>query len=1775
MRSIKLAILVLGLTGSLAGCGNIDDLEAKPCQEPGAEGCECTSSGRCDLLPDGTRLMCVDDACVAPTCPDGEPGGAGCMCDTFVPCGGGHVCVNGLCEVDTGQTLVPPASPRCYTPCQGGFTNAEGQYVPCSDEGLLEGCIDSASCLNGTCVSSAARRSDLVLGACEVDSDCPDFQVCIDNQCYSDCTVDADCRGNRQCHRAACRLPCSTADEDPCPAGSACSVIAGDEGFCMPVAEVDGVIVPVEEGGFEVSDASFELSNTLDTATFTIRNDSPTFKEFVVRKVSHTEYSGGNSVTVDEFPLHWVTLGVGSAAPEQVQEVVVGIDGNGGAAEVVIANATNSLLSRWEGIVEISERTLGTRSLRLSYTGSAEGRWSGRVYYLANFGDRGLEDWAADRTNRTKLSVVGNAFIRRWGAFRDRRISLDEFLAALNAVETGAWQFNSVKERCPTADDPNPNVACYLANNPAGISILSDFVPDNPVPSGVADFPVAMNLRAPDPEGAPGVWTGRIVSDESLQFAGDPAVRIVFQNAPGSCSVEHGDLCLTYLDQFDAEVLVGGRYLTNATDASCERAAAGTFQHYGVPWLVPGFEKGSDVNPSTGTRYRYECRDQLLPYGADEASRNASFASSNPIPDGGTRRRTIELIDGALIDQDTMVIIFRERFSSFLSPGDSEGFMAYGYMRLVRSSATLAETDYVGNEVSDARPAPGIEVNGCTDDLVDAVLGGATLGPANAGAVAQAVVTGMAPTSAPPPAITPSHPESVHYYCEDTGTFDEGYIDSSGLFVPTPCPQGSRVRYFTLQGPEGRDLSDEPCQRTAECQDTLNRWDDNGEHSVRLDPSWECETVGAVLCDRRDDLRVGKRFYGAEVTTAVFQPLDSIVQEAFRYKTKFRDRSGGGIGFAPDVCIPGSSAVPYCYDPPAIEEIRDRVDCATHLYTDYYDDLDLNTRSLLKRYLQRSFAYSEEFVFGLATPIVIEGFERLYAELLIMQGDEAFTTAFASRFDLAGMNIASFEGAAFEPPSGINLSGGAGYEMFNLYLATQYYQMALDRFYRLSPLVWRSIDPVDGLPPGQGFITQGTVVAYFDRLIRASSQKARAWSEVAKRYQSFNRPDLARTVVRRAYVSAYLESIVLSRMMLRVVEIASAEDRAQIVRQVELAQNTYRAALLDMKNVFDDITDDVTVFGFAPDFIPFPAMDPGDTNAFEKVLARAWEKVELAKAKEERALEDSRSFDTDSALFQAELAGIQGDYENQLGDICGTFVVDTGAGPVVYPAIPKYAHLHPVLGDYVDICGLVGNGDLHDAFIELRQARLEFAGIRQAASNLGAAAVDLSARTSEQCGRVMALKDFIVTKRDEITDLQRAVNDMNAAIDGIDRGLSAAATIAELIGCSVGLATDCPTKSVAMGVYIGVTAAAFVTTVGLQAGIVAKEEEIADAETAIVGAELEDECTALQIDTKYDLREIYRESLEVQLEALRVQYGVELAMSQIQKLRNAALSLISEQESVTQLAVNVEAARNDPNVRIFRNDAVRAADRTFFAALREAYRATKVYEYYTSQSYAELVKLPLVRMVANGDFTLEAYLAELEEAFLEFEQEYGNPDTRVAILSLRDDLLRIPRLSDDGVALTEQQRTALLRERMRDVSLLDERGYVSIPFSTSLGELSPLTRNHKILYMEAEIVGDEVGDQLGRVYVSQLGTGVVRSVAGDDSFFAFPERTAVLDAFFNGERALPADVYRSERLRDRPFVNTGWQLVFNQKDEAVNADIPVEGLSDVRLYVFYTDFTEL
>ncbi|MBN2531195.1 MAG: hypothetical protein JXR76_32730 [Deltaproteobacteria bacterium] len=1919
-------------------------------------------------------------------------------------------CASGCNEHQRGKEVQLEG---CYTPCRQSLLRDDGTYLSCSHDGLMQGCLDGRFCLNGSCVFSADD-----VPACATDLECPDFQRCISGRCRIECNADSNCADGNKCYRHVCRRPCNSngmgATSGTCGQKEYCRTMDGETGFCMamenllktetlnaipaqmrglsdsePLWATDTNTAPEgiadTESGFQTgagivldsesaTDGSVQIlssedSNLFDVSrwpvafrnthiagSFKIFNYQPTAEQFVVRKVKHATYSDAGVEVVREHPLSWLEMGTDDNL-QKVEELTVLVDGASdsgvpGEKQVQLGSAANDVLTQWNGELEVVHPVMGVRKVSLSYSATPDGQWSGKMFSFARFDDGGLDAWVANRHSQEALENVENALIRRWVAFKQGELSLNEFRAVLQATEDEAWKLESVDEICK-AGEQGENVACYLYDNSQGYAVYTYDQSMFPIPGGMNELSLTMNLQADNSDRR--LLRGKIDSERAPQYPGDPMVTLVFEEDPvHGCSDEH---CLVPIVSMDAVIHVGGRYAPGK-----EGCTGSAFAETAVPWLIPGFLEGTEGESGIESRYYQECLETTFPFdiGDERAVNNPYISRTNPIPDGRMRSRTISLVDGAMINQNELFVIYQEQFDALPEGSTSEGYRSYGYMILSKTPAQLEEEDFVGTAK--------VSVDGETPDSrlmleCDAAMLNAALGPGESITRDNAwrVVSVMLNGSANEPDTQLAEGEIVHYYCEDSGLFDGGPLDSDDAPQKAACPEASDVVFFSLTGgPES--LSDQPCQDSwkldgqdritsrGSCKTTLNEWVANGTWNIRLNPVWRCVDSSQVYCDdNRRDLRDGKVFFGDIAKEDVpFEPLPVAIANAFRYRIRFKDRENTAVGFVPDICGASPDMVPYCYDPKAIEEIARRVDCAAVVYMANGDDFPSDEDRLkVGAFLGKTFSSTT-----LVNPTdgsiqSMEGFEYLNAELLIMLGDDAYTESFAARLDLESTRTSTFDGAQFEP-GGITISGGAGFELSTLYRAVQYYQLVIDRFFHFGKMV------DDAIQNGgyRGIITGASVVTWFDRVIRASTQKSRALGEIAKRYSNFNEPTVAMQVVERAYAATYMESVVLSQLMIRVMESLAPEARAQVGKQIENAQRQYRIALLDMSDVHESISLDDNYFGFAPDYIPFPALDEKDTNAFEKILAVAREKVNIAAQKEEKALNEQRTFDVDRAAFQGELKRLQDTYERELADICGSFEGDDG---LIYPAVPLYAHMSDVTAVLKDPCGLVGNGRIHEtmAQMEMKAVELKSAVLAQehilkrmdiskerivgqcnvqkeigakamaaiqrirsaqndhmdAITSRRAAVIDeFVSMENSQVARIMDAKQIqmrdtawylnqlVKDKRgsiqtiefntaeqvrwanDSIRDAEREISDMNrryecsnslymSSLTQSVSGLLAYESIArDWVASGIKKVTSPKGNAVSSYLYgqaedneqyakieeqiqlhkLDDIIIDYYQTAGeKQKAIDALENEIEmirrDAQNEIAGLEIELEvesrdiqtdldCAILGLDAELDqelrrldaqktkeleqldtqlqqtlrnldtqldialkdldiqlncelaevdfaaqVKELMLNIAENRLNILRSDYNVSLSLSEIQKLYNQVKRTLSEMVSHEQLTINIEAAKNNPNVRIYRNDAMINADTTFQRALREVYRTTKVLEYYTSQSYDRLQNLFLIRTATVGDNNLETYLADLEDEFTLFEDDYGNPDIRVAILSLRDDILDIPFIDENGNAMSEKDRVDSLRQALLSAHYIDNHGRISIPFSTVLKSLSPMTWNHRIESVEADIIASNVGDTVGRLYLKQDGTGTVVDQFGQNVFYELPERTAVLNPLFNGTRVFDATVYRNRRLSQQPLVNSHWSLIFDSHGEEANRDIDLSSLTDIRLYVYYTDFTRM
>lgn len=1834
----------------------------------GRLGGACFANGTCD-----TGHRCQDDRCFA--C---SPGTTACSCDDG-ECATGLACVGDRCVPEESLGAEPPEDPVCYTPCSTSATLDDGTFIDCRPDGVFAGCLPGRECVNGSC-----RAPGEIATVCGGDSDCPAHQTCLRGACYSQCATDTDCGDGLSCQRRVCRVPCDTAVANACGAGRECVPVDGETGFCHAVAPGGGGEPTMRTSeGFEIAPDVLTFTAQRARGSFSVVNTLPERTTYRIRKLDHFVRSGATferrmdldddeacTPTID-CPMVWVSMGpLGDEDRRQEYEVELAPDE---AVEIIVDASSAPPGRMWTGTFQIvaDNDEVGPREVSVNYTSGLDGQWSGQVIYFGEFGTSRLDEWAETPETRNDPELqqdIGNAFMQHWGAFRRGASPLSEFAAMLAATRSESWRFQSVQDACPSA-------ACFLSDSSvAGVSTFSSDLEDFPVPTGVVEMPMAINVHTPDAR-SPERLTGRIESALALQYAGNPALSLEFANDPAGCSIEAFGNCLTYVDSMTARAAVGGRYL--ADDSRC-RELPGEAVRFTAPWLLPAFDANTAFDADVAGLVRPECRSAEVPFDpalaedpALTSALNAALAGANPIPDGRARQRELSIIDGVLVNGSELMLVFTETFDSFLDPSDDVGFSSYGIIYLRRSDVELDPADENANGVEDiyegnvphvATPEPdGLLATTCSPDVQRYIQP-----EIDAGAWSDVVgllVNGRTFASAPE-LVNPST-EAIHYLCVETGLIDGGaenvsahgvalvtnndscgtsdnglcedggynaglgpalyedeelsalteelleFTDEAGTpselidyfqseigsdarprtcalgtdqtdcgtrqrddaDVRVACPPGSDVVYFTVDPSalSQADIAALPCQDTGTCGVTVERWRTGGGPMVQYEPLFRCEDPFAATCDaNRYDLRDGKEFYAASAEEAVFVPLGSTVDRAFQYATRFRARDGDSVGFTPDLCAADVSARnPYCYDASLVEDASDRVDCLLWVWDEHYDELSGEAESTLMEALLTAFSYSEEPLFPGAEEVGLyrrnPGLMRRWAELSIMLGDDAFTKAFASRFDLAGSRSTAFVGSEFEE-GGIDLTGAAGYEMHLLYQATQYYDQVLHRFYATSPLIYRSIER----PLAEDFVTPETVVTYMDKLVLASTRNARAWSEIARRYQAFNRPNLARRVIERQYTATYLESMVLTRMLLRIVDTSAATQRPQILALVEDAQRRYRLALSNMLDVYQGVTDEQTFLGIAPDYVPFPVVDTVGASPFEVVYNRANTLLLLAKERDERAISSSRGFETDTEQFRSELVRIRNTYDQQLGELCGTFVADDDR---VLPAVTRYADLSDETRAIGDPCGFVNNGRLFQTRLRLQEAMQDIEEARLAERQTIERIRIEQERVARQCGLIYARAAYTFRRGNEEYAIEEYINGLGRARGTADRIYNFAST---MIGFASQISSD------------GIKGAALAGAAGAQAGTYAAYEvtnlvldeltETAQADLSNFRAETtravtESECAAARIDSDARVaEELLRlhENALAQAQAMRSVVGV---LGDLQSANNDVQRILAEQAESEQLLINTEAARNDPNVRILRNDAVINADIAFENALREAYRATLVFEYYTSQTYVAREQLYLIRLAASGEYNLENYLTDLYSAFIDFEDEYGTAARRVAVLSLRDDILRVPRIGDNGRALDETERVEIMRERLQDPEYIDENGDLVVRFSTDFDLVSPATRLHRIDYLEADVSGRSVGDSLGRVYVRMLGTGTISALDESRRFYRFPQRTAVINTFFQGHRFYEPDVYKNDRLRFRPVVNTDLELVINQRTEAVNQDIDLASLNDIRLYIHYTDFT--
>ncbi|MCB9644962.1 MAG: hypothetical protein H6728_17970 [Myxococcales bacterium] len=817
------------------------------------------------------------------------------------------------------------------------------------------------------------------------------------------------------------------------------------------------------------------------------------------------------------------------------------------------------------------------------------------------------------------------------------------------------------------------------------------------------------------------------------------------------------------------------------------------------------------------------------------------------------------------------------------------------------------------------------------------------------------------------------------------------------------------------------------------------------------------------------------------------------------------------------------------------------------------------------------------------------GFETLNAELKVMLGDEAYTQSLVQRYDANRSQLRAFLGDKIEP-NGVALSGVLGAEMAQLYTAVHYYQMVLDRFYQQVGVFSSSFQASD-----TAFLQPSSVTSYFQKILLAASRKARTWSAIAQRYHQINRLDLATLVLERSIISTYIEMMVMTRILR---QFLLSLDRSQIdgLRlEIDRITRTFSAALLAMQNTYRQVSQQLNPFGFSSDYIPFPALDRFSSstlasNAFEVGLEYTKQLLVTAQEKEVLALQSNQLYEAQAANFQSELAKIESNFNSQLIRICGGITKD---GRLV-PLIAENLSPQDLIKSKGEPCGRLAGSAIYEAYLRLQQVAIEARKLPAMQQLLQEKITREEERIRAYCQNNFQLSQVTWQYQQTQRNLTQATSESQFLIQRATQAAMGLMGIAASWQCEVLLGTalggSCANAAVSRALQITILAAKETAVTVLSLEQRRAQAEMTDMTQQFARSQIKIACDlcppnqpncpqagAARIASQNYLSQLALQMVSLRLESLRVEIDMRLAVAEIERLRSQAQRIARERQESTEMLTQVQASFYDPNARIYKNDAVLSAEQTFQDAIREAYRSTLLYEYHTGTSYAAKGDLFLIRLVSSGDKSLETYVSQLEQAYRDFEEKNSKPDIRIAVISLRDDILKLAQTSGTSV-LSLTERIAAFQKYLADPSHRNEAGYLVFPFELSVhaqsSVVSPITFNHKVLYIESEIVGNDVGDAIGRLYLQQNGTSVMRELDGNYKFYKLPQRTAVLNPFFNGARVFTPEIYQNFRLQDRPLGNTRWELQFNQASEKTNQDINLLRLEDIRLYLYYTDLTK-
>ncbi|MDX2054646.1 MAG: hypothetical protein SFV15_19755 [Polyangiaceae bacterium] len=579
---------------------------------------------------------------------------------------------------------------------------------------------------------------------------------------------------------------------------------------------------------------------------------------------------------------------------------------------------------------------------------------------------------------------------------------------------------------------------------------------------------------------------------------------------------------------------------------------------------------------------------------------------------------------------------------------------------------------------------------------------------------------------------------------------------------------------------------------------------------------------------------------------------------------------------------------------------------------------------------------------------------------------------------------------------------------------------------------------------------------------------------------------------------------------------------------------TQAAGLLTpLDGAFRSLSQGAATFGIPEGFVPFVwqpnDLTKGATN-FEQMAKVAETSLAAVTQAEANFLANARTFDQNEQELLTELQAVAVSYDTQLKDICGaTFNPD---------AITKDS-------DW-EMCGSAGTGEIAVAQGQVVQAQ---------------------GRLSASLSRVQGMRDKLAIDEDALAQKQGVRKDTLRFIDSTGSQLSTLIMAEGVINAiQVGLELSSNASLLNGGASIGMGVASAILETQKTA-LNVQRQNLQTAQT------MRFEQQNAKLELIDGMASLQRQLIDINQVALEMEQDKLLVLENDLRVRNLldqAKLVLNNRAGAKWLAANSPA--NDPSFRLLRDKLAISVLNARANAQRMLLLVGRALEYEVNTPFGAIEGAVINARNASS-------LGELATCFTTIHNDYvlayGNPQAYSTNISVRS-LLGVegPILDPaTGQMLSPGQQFRELALRNEN---LDPDGGLTLQFSTNLQPGNQLWSSDvcgdRITDVQAQLVGDFLGDNQTQVNVSLAGSAVLRTCDTDDlrswSLGKGKEIEGGALAIVQGGVNTFGDAPPNQSLAGQSVARSTWRVSIPSKTSAPsNSDVDLTKLEDVVLKV--------